>query len=197
MRRVSQGMVNLFRKHKNRFSQEFEQLILPLLDNLYRYAYRLTGQQANAEDLVQELVTRLHSKQVDLKSLENRNTWLLRALYNLFVDQHRQEKRHLRVIDSYADAGVELEHLSDHSATPEELAMQRAGQQQIEQALQTLNPEQRALIALHDIEGHTLQEIETITGTPLGTLKSRLHRARQSLREQLQEPFADIRRVNG
>ena len=80
MRRVSQGMVNLFRKNKNRFSQEFEQLILPLLDNLYRYAYRLTGQQANAEDLVQELVTRLHGKQVDLKSLENRSTWLLHAL---------------------------------------------------------------------------------------------------------------------
>lgn len=190
-------MLNQFYKQKSLYTQEFEQLILPLLDDLYRYAYRLTGQQANAEDLVQELVTRLHTKQVDLVALENRKTWLLRTLYNLFIDLYRQEKRHLSVIDSYTDAGVELEQFAANTATPEELTSQFAEMRQIERAVQNLNPEQRALIALHDIEGHTLQEIETITGIPLGTLKSRLHRARHSLREQLLEPFSEHRRVNG
>ena len=190
-------MVSLFRKSKSRYTREFEQLLLPLLDNLYRYAYRLCGQQADAEDLVQELVTRLHTKQVDLAGLDNHKTWLLRALYNLFVDLHRKEKRHLMVIDSYSDAAMEPDQVEGISANPEEIATQRSGMQQIEQALQYLNPEQRALIALHDIEGHTLQELENITGTPLGTLKSRLHRARQTLRDHLREPFAERRRVNG
>jgi len=190
-------MLNLLHRPKSRFTREFEQHILPLLDNLYRYAYRLTGQQASAEDLVQELITRLHARQVDLAALENRATWLLRSLYNLFVDQYRQEQRHLNVVDSYNDAGVELEQLASQTASPEELASQRSDKRRLQQALAKLNPEQRALIAMHDIEGHTLQEIEVITGTPLGTLKSRLHRARQVLREQLQEPFTEIRRVHG
>ena len=190
-------MISLFHKTKSQYTRQFEQLILPQLDNLYRYAYRLCGQQADAEDLVQELVTRLHAKQVELDKLENQKTWLLRALYNLFVDQHRQTKRHLSVIDTYSDACVDPDQFEGTAPSPETLASRQSGMQQIEQALQYLNQEQRALIALHDIEGHTLQEVETITGTPLGTLKSRLHRARQTLREHLREPFTEHYRVNG
>lgn len=178
-------------------AHRFERQILPYLDKLYRYASRLTGHADDAEDLVQELLLSLYRKDVDLADLDNAGTWLLKSLYHQFIDFTRQQKRNPG-LPNKVDIQDQMHNLSDETARAEQLAEQTALQQQIRTALAGLNPEHRALVVLHDMEGFTLTELETILETPLGTLKSRLHRARQALREQLfMEPFSESGRVTG
>ena len=190
-------MINLFTSSRK---ATFTRQLKPHLQNLYRQAYRFSGNQDDAEDLVQELLTRLYEKNIDLNAYEKPASWLLRALYNQFIDQCRKKNR-LPVDNSATDSDEILESISNIEDSPHTLHELQNTKKTLDDALLSLNPEQRALIALHDIEGHSLPELSEITGIPLGTLKSRLHRSRQSLREILQpeltivEPFPETLRV--
>lgn len=185
---------NYFSRHK---AQRFEKQIQPHLDNLHRYATRLTGQPDDAEDLVQELLVSLYRKDINLDHLENASTWLLKSLYNQFIDFTRKQKRNPGLPNTESP-DLLLANLPDEGdgSQAEQLAERTALQRQIQAALTTLNPEQRTLLVLHDMEGFSLSELVPILEVPLGTLKSRLHRARQGLREQIfMEPFAESERV--
>lgn len=178
-------------------SRRFEKQIRPHLANLYRYAQRLTGSADDAEDLVQELLLSLYRKDINLDSLENAATWLLKSLYHQFIDFTRKQKRNPGSPNP-EPLDTLINEMPDEHTRAEQLAERTALQRQIQQALTHLNPEQRALVVLHDMEGFVLSELELILDTPLGTLKSRLHRARQTLREQIfMEPFSDSERVKG
>ena len=169
---------------QDRRRAEFEALVRPHLEWLYRLAYRYTGQAQDAEDLVQELLVRLYRNPEDLTRLSAPRPWLIRSLYNLFVDQWRHRRRtpfgHLHPEpwdELFADQGG--------GATPED-ELQAAGlRRTVSQALFRLDEVHRALLVLHDVEGHTLPELADALGLPLGTLKSRLFRARRKLRRQL------------
>ena len=190
-------MIKLFKLSRK---ATFTRQLKPHLQNLYRQAYRLTGNQDNAEDLVQDLLIHIYEKEIDLTSYEKPSSWLLRALYNLFIDQYRKKNR-LPIDNKEPDSDEIIDSLSNINNTPHTLFEVQNTKNTLDIALQSLNPEQRALIALHDIEGHSLPELSDITGIPIGTLKSRLHRSRQSLREIIQadlkimEPFPEILRV--
>lgn len=190
-------MKNLFSYFKRQQPARFDRQVRPHLETLHRYASRLTGHAADAEDLVQELLLSLYRKDIDLDTLDRPDTWLLKSLYHQFIDFTRKQQRNPSRPNS-ADLQDLLETLPDESAHAEYLAEQQALQRDLRQALASLNPEQKALVVLHDMEGFTLNELETILDTPLGTLKSRLHRSRQSLRAQLfVEPFTESERVTG
>lgn len=171
---------------------QFETLVLPHLEWLYRLAYRYTGHQQDAEDLVQELLVRLYRNPGNLPQANAPRPWLIRALHNLFVDQWRHRRRtpfghlHPEPWDSlFANAGG--------ADTPED-ALQSAGvRHQVVSALYRLDEKHRALLVLHDVEGHSLPELAETLGLPLGTLKSRLFRARRKLRLQLENgtPMAE------
>jgi RNA polymerase sigma-70 factor (ECF subfamily) len=165
----------------------FEQVLRPHLDRLYRLAYRFTGTREDAEDLVQELCARMLPRLEELRGLEQPGSWLARALHNLYVDQTRHRLR------SPVDAVDELPEVAAPAADPEILAGITAAE--IVAALSRLPAEQRAVVAWHDIEGYTLEELADTHDLPLGTLKSRLHRARASLRLLLVEPFGGPGRV--
>lgn len=174
----------------------FETLVGPYLEGLYRLAYRLTGHRHDAEDLVQDLLVRLYPRQEQLAGLDEPRTWLARSLYNLYVDAIRSRQRSPIGL---AERGSEdlLAAMADVGDSPETLTERRLVQRRLVEALATLNDDQRLVVSLHDMEGYTLSELEVILATPLGTLKSRLHRARRALREQLcGEPFAPAERVN-
>lgn len=176
-------------------ARQFEALVRPLLPQLYRQAYRLCGHRQNAEDLVQELLTRLYARSTSLNELENLKTWLLRALYNLFIDSVRKQS-HDKQVERGESAEEAIMSVPCPAGSAEEVTVRRLEQQQIESALLVLNADQRAVIVLHDMEGYTLIELEPILDVPLGTLKSRLHRARLQLREILsREPFGSEQRV--
>lgn len=175
---VMSTIVNLF-QHKQ---QGFEGLLAPHIEQLYRLAYRFTGDRHNAEDLVQELLVKLYPKRHELEGIEALRPWLMRSLYHLFIDTTRKDKRS----PSLADVDDEvLDTLPGHELGPEQRLGNEQLQQQLKSALDRLNPDQRVLLSLHDIEGYTLPELEELLDTPLGTLKSRLHRARAQMRKHL------------
>lgn len=182
-------IIDLFRRKQ----QGFEGLVAPHIDHLYRLAYRFCGDRHDAEDLVQDLLTKLYPKYRELQAIEALRPWLARSLYHLFIDNTRKDKR----TPDIADLDDELlEALPGETDGPEQQLRGEQLQQQLNHALEQLNPDQRALISLHDIEGYTLPELESLLDTPLGTLKSRLHRARAHLRKSLQtEPLDNSQRV--
>jgi len=180
-------MRNIFSIWQARNTEDtgFEELLAPHIDRLYRLAYRFSGNRHDAEDLVQELLVKLYSRSTELNRIEKLGPWLSKSLYHLFIDQSR------RITNSpvaLAEAvGLELEEVACVNAGPDENMMRQQQFATLEKALFTINLDQRTLIAMHDMEGYTLPELSSMLDTPLGTLKSRLHRARASLREQLTE----------
>ncbi|MET0068944.1 MAG: RNA polymerase sigma factor [Candidatus Thiodiazotropha sp.] len=174
----------------------FEQLIEPHFSRLYRLAYRLTANQHDAEDLLQELLTRLYPKTAQLQQVEELKTWLTRSLYNLFIDRLRARGR---TATDHADHDLSqrLEDLPDEAPGPEQDQERWQRLDQLNRALARMGEPHRTLLIMHDVEGYTLTELQAILDLPLGTLKSRLHRARAGLRQILAvEPFAGNGRVS-
>ena len=166
-------------------SVAFERLVRPHFDRLYRLAWRLTGARAEAEDLFQELLIKAYGKLDDLVQIDEPGSWLCRVMYNLFIDEQRRfARRRLHTVEEGQLAGEGLENMpgSENPALDNE-RLQRINQ--LDRALQQLSDEHRLVVLLHDTEGYKLTEIEELTGVPVGTVKSRLHRARARLREIL------------
>lgn len=180
---------------KNNSPDEFEALLKPHIGHLYRVAYRLTNQTEAAEDLLQDVMLHFYPKHQELKKIENLKPWLARSLYNRFIDNLRKNKRN-PVTDAMDDTVLSI--VEDHNVEPERETEQALMNQRINESLNKLNEDQRQVVILHDMEGYTLTELADIMGTPVGTLKSRLHRARISIRESLaMEPSDTLMRVKG
>jgi len=169
----------------NTQQQAFEKLVRPHFDRLYRLAWRLTGQKAEAEDLFQELLIKAYSKLDDLLLIDELGSWLSRVMYNLFVDERRRfARRRLQTIEEGEMAGDGIAGLPgiDDTAMDHE-RIERL--ERLDAALSKLSDEHRLIVLLHDTEGYKMTEIQELMGIPVGTVKSRLHRARARLREIL------------
>jgi RNA polymerase sigma-70 factor (ECF subfamily) len=168
---------------------EFERLLRPHVPALYRSAYRWTGAVDRAEDLVQQLLMRLFPRLAELRALEQVRPWALRVMYRIFVDDLRRMRA--SPVQFGADAidaelaGVHDEAWFDPGPQPADLVEQQLTQERLLRAWEQLGEEHRAVLSMHDIEDYTLPELAQIMDIPLGTLKSRLHRARARLRELL------------
>ena len=163
----------------------FANLIRQHYQVLYRAAYRLTRSTVDAEDLVQEVCVRAYSRLVEVERLEQPRGWLLRVLYRLFIDvRRRYDRKHVRQIE-------EEEEFASSNPGPAEEADRASNRWRVEEAWRLLNEEQRLVLALHDIEGYSLLEIQKLTGLKEGTIKSRLHRARVRLGQLLQREGAE------
>lgn len=166
----------------------FESLVRPELVKLYRLAYRLTGHSEDAEDLVQEVIVKAYDRRRELSSIESLGGWLARVMFNQFIDDVRRQKRdRLRIvsIDSDDATGRLASAVPSEEATPSVAWERGAIRDALGAALAALSLEHRTVVLMHDAEGYTLEEIQRITGIPIGTVKSRLHRARARLRELL------------
>lgn len=163
----------------------FERVVRPHFDRLYRLAWRLTGSKVEAEDLFQELLIKAFGKLDEIVHIEQPGPWLSRVMYNLFVDQHRRFKRQrLQVVEEGQLPGAGIADLpGGHNPVADN---ERAEQFRcLDAALNQLSDDHRIIVLLHDTEGYKLTEIQELTGVPVGTIKSRLHRARLRLREIL------------
>jgi RNA polymerase sigma factor (sigma-70 family) len=178
----------------------FEDLIRPQVEYLYRLAWRFTGNVSDAEDLLQDVLIKVYPLTQEMLAIQKLRPWLAKVLYHQYVDSVRQRKRSpvLELVSGGEGDDNPLDKIPATREGPEQDA-ERAGQRdRILAAVRQLNPEQRAVIAMHDIEGYSLEELEKMLETPIGTLKSRLHRARQRLRALLpMEPISGRERVNG
>ena len=166
-------------------NQVFERIVRPHFDRLYRLAWRLTGSKAEAEDLFQELLIKAFGKLDDLVAIEEPGSWLSRVMYNLFIDERRRfAKQRMQTVAEGSLPGDGLAGLAGGSDPVHE--NQRLEKlKRLDAALAQLSDEHRQIVLLHDTEGYKLVEIQDLTGTPMGTVKSRLHRARARLREIL------------
>lgn len=187
------SILKLF-KGKAKPADRFERLLRPHIDTLYRFAFRLSNSQADAEELVQIFLSRIFEKLDLLETIEKPGPWLCRGLYNLYVDGYRKSTREITLFNQ--------DEFNDETAAHEETPFQQASNGElltsIDTALQQLNHDQRTVVLLHDAEGYTLEELTDILQVPLGTLKSRLHRARIELKKLLVlEPFSKSLRVTG
>jgi RNA polymerase sigma-70 factor (ECF subfamily) len=165
----------------------FEKLVRPHFDRLYRLAWRLTSQKAEAEDLFQELLIKAFGKLDDLIHIEEPGSWLARMMYNLFVDERRRyARRRMHTLEEGDMQGDGLAGLPgpDNPAWDHE---RRERIKALDAALSKLSDEHRLIVLLSDTEGYKLEEIQDLIGVPVGTVKSRLHRARARLREILSE----------
>lgn len=169
--------------HSQRAS--FDALIKPHLDRLYRLSFRLAGNKAEAEDLFQDVLTKIFPRLDELIEIEEPGSWLCRIMYNHFIDNRRRYARQ-RLVSVSEDRlpGKSLEELPGN-LDPVADAERLDNIMRLQRAFSELSEDHRLVVLLHDSEGYKLTEIQDVTGTPVGTLKSRLHRARARLREIL------------
>jgi len=166
-------------------SASFDRLVRPHFDRLYRLAFRLTGRKAEAEDLFQELLIKAFGKLDDLVTIDEPGSWLSRVMYNLFIDEQRRfARRRMHTVEEGFLPGDGLEGLAG-TDSPEKDLRRLEQLRKLDSALAQLNDEHRVIVLLHDTEGYKLEEIHNLIGIPVGTVKSRLHRARARLREIL------------
>jgi RNA polymerase sigma-70 factor (ECF subfamily) len=160
----------------------FDERIAPQLALLFRAAWRLTGNRADAEDLVQDTCVLACENPKALGEADHPDRWLLRVLYHRFIDGTRRRRRSPVV----PRKGEELPLPVADEAGPEDLAMQTEQECALQEACDKLSDTQRALLSLR-AEGYGLDEIETITGIGKDVLRARLHRARLSLARYLEQ----------
>jgi RNA polymerase sigma factor (sigma-70 family) len=188
---------------QDRPADEFDRLLRPLIPLLYRQAFRWTAARDQAEDLVQDLLVKIYPRLDELAALDRVQPWALRVMYRIFVDQHRRASnspvRPAYELPDPADGAGEDpgERFPDEAPQPPELLERERLGGRLAAAWAMLGEDQRVVVAMHDVEGFRLDELADMLETPVGTLKSRLHRARARLRELLAaEPFADAIRVS-
>jgi len=171
-------------------SKRFETLVQPHLEAMYRFAFRLAGQQQDAEDLVQDVVVKLYPRLGELESVEQLRPWLNRVLYRHFIDQVRRKGRRGEVtvsdaVDEERQMGFLDSHAIDAPDVTEQISADRLGPV-LDVVLRTLSPDQRTLMLLHDVDGWSQEDIAQVLEVPVGTVKSRVHRCRAALKKKLQ-----------
>jgi RNA polymerase sigma-70 factor (ECF subfamily) len=157
------------------------------VEHIYRAAYRLTGNPADAEDLVQDVCERALRSGPDFAAALDRRRWMLRVLYNCFVDGRRRKKRSPLVASKAAEESVR--EFTSNGPSPEDLAAQCDSESALMRAWERLDSAQQMLLLLR-AEGHELEEIARIMEIDKPALSSRLHRARSSLARYLEEERA-------
>lgn len=162
----------------------FEQEALPHLDTMYRVALRLTGDPARAEDLVQDATLKALRSWQQYQPGTNVRAWLLTILRNTFINDYRRDKARGPSVDiTEAENYSVFEEVGD--SDPEGRFFDQIVDDEVLQAIDKLPEEFRETLVLSDVEGLPYQEIGRITGVPVGTVKSRLFRARKALQNRL------------
>jgi RNA polymerase sigma-70 factor (ECF subfamily) len=181
-------------KFKGRVSDQvrFERLMQPHFEALYGAASRLAFIPADAEDLVQEVCVKAFIKLSDLEVIQHQQAWLLRMLYNVFIDSVRRNQRSPVDLAGSSQPVDEMELAGDRRLQPEEETDRLISLNLLWNAMKILKKEDCALLALHDIEGHSIAELATLTELPESTIKSRLHRTRIKLGRLMQREVTGL-----
>lgn len=176
-------------KGKEERDDIFEKEFFPLADSLYNFAFHLTYNEDDANDLVQETFLKAYRFINSYEVGTNAKAWLFKILKNGFINQYRKKMKEPTKVDyedikSHHDA--DTERFSGSVDLREEIFQNMIGDE-ISIALNNLPVDFKTVILLCDIEGFTYEEIAKILDIPIGTVRSRLHRARNLLKEFLKE----------
>ena len=179
----------LIRSAQNGDLEAFNTLALDYQDMLYRIALRIVRDECLAEDALQEAM--IHAFR-HIRSFRGGNfkSWLARVTVNASYDELRRGKRHLAMpLEQYTQEGEEIESpewMRDPSAGPEERTEESELRRALHHCIKTLVPDYRLMVILVDMEGMSYEEAAQVARVPVGTVKSRLARARMQIRKSLQ-----------
>jgi RNA polymerase sigma factor (sigma-70 family) len=156
----------------------FEALTKGVKNKLYRFALRITGDNAEAEDVVQEVFIKAWQRQEDLPNIQNAEAWCMTLTKNLSLDKLRSKHRRTEEIG-------EILQLTDSQSTPYETVAGNDTIEKIRNWMKDLPEKQRLTMHLRDIEDRTYEEISTILEMSLPQVKVNVHRARTAIRERI------------
>jgi RNA polymerase sigma-70 factor (ECF subfamily) len=174
-----------------RKKREFQQLAFEHMDSLFNTAFRMTRNELDAEDLVQDVYVRAFRFFHKFRKGTNFKAWIFKILTNTYINQYRKKSREPHQIDfdkvkyNYVESGKEghkppIENLDD-------LSTDDIFDDEIKEALEQLPDEFRMVVLLADVEGFSYKEIAEIVGCPIGTVMSRLSRGRRQLQNYLKD----------
>ena len=179
---------HLIERCKSGDRDAFDKLVRCYEKRVYNLAYRLSGHYDDANDISVDTFIRVFQALRLFRGEANFSTWLFRIVTNVYLDRRKRmrNKQHLS-LEEY----IELEESSvarqveDTAPTPSMVAEEHERKEILQQAIDTLPDYQRAMVVLYHTEGLSYEEIAEVLSLPIGTVKSRLNRARLTLREKL------------
>jgi RNA polymerase sigma factor (sigma-70 family) len=161
---------------------EFEELSMPLFDQLYNFASWLVHNKSNAEDLVQETYLKALRSFASFRPGTNFRAWMFRILRNTYLSSRSTLGQGMTVEIDPEDTAMVLPAIS---ITPESLLIERSRENAVQNAIEQLPVIFREVLLLCDVEGASYLEISEILSIPIGTVMSRLSRARRAVRESI------------
>ena len=165
-------------------AETFEELALPLFDQLYNFAHWLTHDGAEAEDLVQETYVKALRGFSGFQLGTNFRAWMFRILRNTFLTSRTGLKS-----PAMSNDEVDFDKIATASPNPESVLIAQANRELVRQGLTDLPLPYREILLLCEVEEMSYEDIAQVLAVPLGTVMSRLHRARKALRALLAEKF--------
>ena len=167
----------------------YDELVRTYSGSIFHVAYRMLGETAEASDAVQEIFLKVFRNIGGFKGEAALKTWIFRIAFSEILNRLRWWKRRYRFatssLDDQPNGAGPGEFLASPSPTPEQILQSKEQENAIQQALHKLSKDHRSIIVLRDIEGFSYTEIADVLGVSVGTVKSRLARARADLKKSL------------
>src|SRR5687768_441600 len=188
-------------RHTNRTRVEFEELALSHLDPLYSAALRLTKNERDAEDLVQDTFLRAYRFFDKFERGTNIKAWLFKILTNTFINRYRRKVKERSVVEGSERDAVHERFISrdatDFAANPEQYFFDRLLSDDVLRAIDALPIDFRLVVILADLQEFSYKEIAEILECPVGTVMSRLFRGRKLLQKTLRDYAAGTGVLHG
>ncbi len=187
-RNVRQDECAIINRCKQGDLSAFDDLVRAYEKQVYNFAYRLAGNYDDANDIANEAFIKVFNAIDTFRGDANFSTWLFRIITNLYLDERKRSKAHMNIpLDEYIDLdeSTVTRQIEDSSPSPQEMLESRERAEVLQSVIQQLPDYQRAMVLLFHTQGKSYEEIAEIMGLPIGTVKSRLNRARLALRDKL------------
>lgn len=172
---------------RTQFDELYHKEMIPHMSLLYNYALRLTNNEDDAKDLIQDTYLKAYRFIDKYQHDTNAKAWLFRILKNSFINNYRKSSRTPDQVE-YSEVEDFVDLMKDESAPVTDMRRDMYDNMlgdDVVRAMESLNEEFRTIIILSDLEEMTYEEIAEILEIPLGTVRSRLHRARKAMQEKL------------
>ena len=176
----------------------YDELVRTYNASIFHVAYRMLGDGGEAADVVQDIFLKVFRNIGGFKGEAALKTWIFKIAFSEIFNRLRwwKRRRHFSTVSLDDDHNGSGYHVTDSKPTPEEALESKEQEKAIQKALSTLSGDHRSIIVLRDIEGFSYNEIADVLGVSIGTVKSRIARARADLKRSLMR-YLSVQRLNG